>query len=110
MLGAFGIARDVVAISPSELHSAEREGELVEIDGVPSWWRVEVGQRRWGSCAVPVLHEDPPSASPVRAAGRSRCRARRQDGHPVTHRAAHAPMPTSAIRTASSSLRNGLRA
>ena len=60
MLGAFGIARDVVAISPSELHSAEREGELVEIDGVPSWWRVEVGQRRWGSCAAPVLHEDPP--------------------------------------------------
>lgn len=44
LLAAFGIARDSVAIAPSELHTAERVGELVEIDGVPGRWRVDPAQ------------------------------------------------------------------
>ncbi|GAB3402812.1 winged helix-turn-helix domain-containing protein [Schumannella luteola] len=42
LLRAFGVARDSVAIVPSELHGFHREvGELAAIEGAPGRWRVD---------------------------------------------------------------------
>ncbi|TPW73996.1 DNA glycosylase AlkZ-like family protein [Schumannella soli] len=43
LMRAFGVARDSIAIVPTELHGFHREvGELATIDDVPGRWRVDV--------------------------------------------------------------------
>ena len=41
LLSACGVMRDSIAVSPTELHGAERVGEPATIEGVPGKWRVD---------------------------------------------------------------------
>jgi uncharacterized protein YcaQ len=44
LLGACGIMRDSIAVSPTELHSVAPAGELATIEGVAGKWRVDPAQ------------------------------------------------------------------